>query len=445
MKSSEAVLTKERLSICFANNGDGAGFAYVDSKKNRLIVDKGFFSFKRFIKDYSEIEDGDVLIHFRAASPQMEVSAEQTHPFFFDSKKTIYELEDGSPRFEFAVGHNGKLTYKNTDKESDTCLFVKEVLKPMLRQNPFAFSVPANQFMASQAIGYTNKMVIFMLDRHLKESTYTILNEDGGTFDKKAHWKDKVWYSNESYKEVKAVVYQGQGYMAEMHQYDREYLPHQQQQLPSKPYTPTGMAKSHNPINPNPSSANLFDNEYTKVDMAGWYWSYAVHSWINAKTGMVQKELVSRPNRPMYIRIRELRAESRVKAHDAISKKNADLLLKDAEAELKSKKEPSKSNPDKAIEASEDTSVQSETNASTILPHLTQTQTKKFIRYCSDWFKDNMGPSSKVLWMDKIKWARAEYRSTFSVAEGVTDSQVDEMILLDASAEPHVTSELTNN
>lgn len=62
--------TYKQLLNCFEYNNDGAGFMYV--KNNKVIIDKGYMTWKKFYKRYQKLcrkfnnfENQSLIMHFR--------------------------------------------------------------------------------------------------------------------------------------------------------------------------------------------------------------------------------------------------------------------------------------------------------------------------------------------------------------------------------------------
>jgi len=170
-------------------NDEGAGFAYVDEEKNQLVVKKGYFKYNKFLQAIEPLKKKELLIHFRKASPGMNVCKEMCHPFFYESKRL--------PQFQFAMVHNGRLDWHSDFKNSDTANFAEQMLWPILEEHPwFLDTFQGKMFMyrAIQTKEYQpNKMVIMRYDREAKKSTVVIINAQAGVNDM------GCWFSNKSY------------------------------------------------------------------------------------------------------------------------------------------------------------------------------------------------------------------------------------------------------
>jgi hypothetical protein len=188
-------IPEENYEAGFDWNDDGFGIARIVD--NVIQVDKGFAKFKKFYKWVESIEDDELLIHFRRASPGMVVNQENCHPFKYESKS--------HPEYEFAMVHNGKLNWHNTKEHSDTLCFAEGILWPTLEANPKYLEEFCNRSMLKMAIGTTNKMVILRLNKETGKSDTTIINAEAGMNDL------GCWFSNDSYKPWTTKLYGAQG------------------------------------------------------------------------------------------------------------------------------------------------------------------------------------------------------------------------------------------
>ena len=123
--------SKTTLKNCWERNSDGAGFSY--SKKDKVIIDKGYMTFKKFYKaistgDYTNV---DLVIHFRLAT-HGGVNQKNTHPFPVTDDSQVIHLLDC--RSDMAISHNGIISGYGHGQFSDTCDFILQVLSNF-RQN----------------------------------------------------------------------------------------------------------------------------------------------------------------------------------------------------------------------------------------------------------------------------------------------------------------------
>lgn len=180
LKKKDGNITDEQLKNCFEANPDGAGIAYNVNKK--LIIEKGIFHVEDFIKKVRKAEkrcDGNMLIHCRI-STSGNIDKDNCHPFFVNSS--------------LALIHNGILDIdvpKNSPK-NDTRLYIERYL-----QGFTTYDLIHNQAL-KDLIGFSigsNKFVLLS-----SNDEFAIINEDLG------HWKNNVWFSNNSY-ESRRILY----------------------------------------------------------------------------------------------------------------------------------------------------------------------------------------------------------------------------------------------
>ena len=179
MKSENKKINKATLKRCYDANPDGAGFMFADNKK--LNVQKGYFTFKDFYKEYKPHENKQVLLHFRIKT-HGPIDKANCHPFLVNSGLGFI--------------HNGIISGYGDNKESDTIQFNNSILKKIVAKhgNNSLFDDPMVELIEN-VIGYSK---LVFLDRH---GNYKIMNEDKGS------WHDGVWYSNSSWKKPEPIKY----------------------------------------------------------------------------------------------------------------------------------------------------------------------------------------------------------------------------------------------
>jgi hypothetical protein len=180
-KPVDKVLSKRTLKKCFRANPDGAGFAFLDEKKN-VDIKKGFFRFQEFWMAYREYEKREAIIHFRWATHGAE-NQENCHPF---------PIPDG------ALIHNGIISWaapKLADTRSDTRIFTEDLLTGFLEAGNDPRDKHFQQTLEN-VIGTFNKIAMFYKGERV------ILNEALG------QWQDGVWYSNMAWKYEGVRYYQ---------------------------------------------------------------------------------------------------------------------------------------------------------------------------------------------------------------------------------------------
>tara|TARA_Y100000004_G_C8954040_1_gene429942 strand:- start:2054 stop:2947 length:894 start_codon:yes stop_codon:yes gene_type:complete len=175
-KEANKKVYKQQMQNAFDNNDDGAGFAY--PSKGKVIIEKGFFRFEDFWKALKPHMDKPMAIHFRWSTHGL-VDETNCHPF---------RITD-----DLAMIHNGVISGIDiTDKDkSDTRTFVDDYVKPINKGNPMFIYSEYGKRTLKACIG-SSKLVFIN-----KKGNRVIVNEKAG------HWTDGVWYSNDSYKQVK--------------------------------------------------------------------------------------------------------------------------------------------------------------------------------------------------------------------------------------------------
>lgn len=181
-------LDRELYEQCFLRNGDGGGISYSDG--HQLIVDKGFFNFDSMYEAIKENEQREMLIHFRIQT-HGTVSIDNCHPFYTASTLV--------PRYEFAIAHNGTLSWPASNGKSDTHCFVEAVLGPHLNRDPYFLEHAPGRYLLGSSIGTRNKIAVMRYDKDENKTETFIVNSAEG------HKEHGCWFSNYSY-----VIYKPQ-------------------------------------------------------------------------------------------------------------------------------------------------------------------------------------------------------------------------------------------
>lgn len=187
-KPAKVTIYAEVLRDCFCWHSDGAGFVAHDPETNTLIIKKGFFTFKDFMRAFQPYKRHQCLIHFRLATHGKTDTA-NCHPFMVGD--------------DLAFIHNGVLnSVKEWDKNfSDTWHFNELTLKPLYESyGPSIMNHKTIRFLIERFIGRSK--LIFM------DSTgkVTIYNEKAG------EWNCRCWFSNDTYKYTPQDVRKYLGY-----------------------------------------------------------------------------------------------------------------------------------------------------------------------------------------------------------------------------------------
>ncbi len=226
----------EYLKNCFDNNPDGMGFMYL--KHNKVIIDKGYMTYKSFEKRYDKLckkfnnfEDLPLIMHFRIGTSSSN-SKENTHPYpISDDKRDLHKTY---LKTSLGVVHNGIIYDYNPSKHqkdiNDTQNFIMNYLYPLYK---------------NWSTFYKNENILKGISS-ITESKFAFLDKYGkiklvGEFEKD---EDGILYSNNNYK---SNWYYGYRYM-----YDDEYY------LPSKA---------------NDTSNTISDYSYDLQLEPDWYYS----------------------------------------------------------------------------------------------------------------------------------------------------------------------------
>ncbi len=165
--------TKSALKESFINNPHGGGFAY--AKKNKIIVKKGFETFKDFYAEYknANIQGLNKLIHFRIKTSG-KINYDNCHPFYVTANLVMI--------------HNGIIPNFGNDEVSDTREFISMVLKLIILKH--GINILNNPTFINTIEDIIGGSKLVFLDN--LGNTYYV-NKDLG------HDNNKIWYSNDSY------------------------------------------------------------------------------------------------------------------------------------------------------------------------------------------------------------------------------------------------------
>ena len=185
LKTKNGTITDEQLKNCYRRNKDGAGIAY--TVNNKLIIEKGIFNMDEFVaavRAAEQICDNNMLIHCRITTSG-NIDTLNCHPHVLNANMCMI--------------HNGVLhiDVPKNSLVSDTIIYCNKYLK-QFRNKDLLHNRALTEYIAEN-IGDNNKFVFLN-----NKGEYNIINEEVG------HWKDGVWYSNNSY-EGYATIY-GNGY-----------------------------------------------------------------------------------------------------------------------------------------------------------------------------------------------------------------------------------------
>lgn len=175
-KEAGVVITPAVLERCFNANPDGAGFCVEGDGK--LLIKKGYFTFKEFMDAFQPYEERKALIHFRIKT-HGPVNMENCHPF--------QVTED------VAFIHNGIINnVPNDPLKSDTRVFKEKYLQPLI--NLYGMDILQTgmlQGLIEKFIG-ASKLVLMQYG----VEGFTFFNKSMGN-----ESKEGIWFSNYSWQE----------------------------------------------------------------------------------------------------------------------------------------------------------------------------------------------------------------------------------------------------
>ena len=174
LKLPKRHITKRQLHTAWKTNDDGAGFMY--NQHGKLIIDKGYFTFKKFYKSLRNAENKNpnavFVIHLRLATSG-KTDKINCHPF------AIHE--------DLGFVHNGIFkNYSHYTNLSDTAVFNLNILQTFPQD--FIFNKGIVKLLESYC-EYMNKLVFLN-----NKGEYLIIGEDCGT------WEEGIWFSNSGHK-----------------------------------------------------------------------------------------------------------------------------------------------------------------------------------------------------------------------------------------------------
>ena len=174
----EVQIPLDHIRAAYSNNNDGFGIAYAEG--GRVHVTKGLFELPVIEQLFNEHAGKRFVAHFRFATCG-GVTVENCHPFKILDKET-----DGKDLY---MVHNGVIrNVDSTATESDTAVFVKNMLVPLFKQDPNLIYTADFRKLLEEAIGGGNKLTFIDGDGQI-----IIINEDAGS---RSEQLGNTWYSN---------------------------------------------------------------------------------------------------------------------------------------------------------------------------------------------------------------------------------------------------------
>lgn len=179
--------TESELRNAFEYNNDGAGFMYVDN--NKVIIDKGYMKYDRFIERYRELlkkfnnfSNKSLVIHCRIGTSGRNTQG-NTHPYPITNK--LKELKKTTFKTDLGIAHNGIIRdYELTGNHNDTQEFIMKYLYPIYSHYKDFYK---NKYITSGIETITNSKFVIL---DTKDNIYKIGDfiEDKG-----------LYFSNTSY------------------------------------------------------------------------------------------------------------------------------------------------------------------------------------------------------------------------------------------------------
>ena len=206
-EKNKNIPSKNILKNCFNANSDGAGFMYVYN--NRVIIEKGFFTFDEFYNRLMEVDKSlnlykkSLVMHFRIGTSG-GFSEGVCHPF--PVSDNINDLQKTQVSCKLAMVHNGIISNFVYGKLSDTQNFVKDFVYPVYKIN--------SNFL-------NNKSAIDLLYKQSGATKLCFLDKnDNITYVGEFITDQGIKYSNTTYKEIYIPKFT---YKYHNYDYDNDY------------------------------------------------------------------------------------------------------------------------------------------------------------------------------------------------------------------------------
>jgi predicted glutamine amidotransferase len=171
------------LELGAENNPDGHGYAIVTH--DGIVVGRGMDAesvIDRFQTDRRRYR-GPALFHSRIATAG-STDKSNCHPFYVGDRRTV-------------IAHNGILPRTaqpgKSDQRSDTRILADDLIATKTRKAPFDLTRRSGRRALRRWAGPGNRLVVLSADPRYRNSAYIVNAQEG-------EWRNKVWYSNTTYR-----------------------------------------------------------------------------------------------------------------------------------------------------------------------------------------------------------------------------------------------------
>ena len=181
---NQKMISEEILQRCWDTNSHGGGYMYFDEEIKKVIILKGFMTFKGFMgsikENYKKLENSNSVFHFRI-STSGGINQELTHPYPLNGNLKALELQT-----DVGMAHNGMINIDVENGYNDTQTYIKKNLINKYQKDKYFYQDKKEKDIIKSEIGYSR--IVF-------------LNENG--FHLVGNWiTDDYIYSNSDYKDL---------------------------------------------------------------------------------------------------------------------------------------------------------------------------------------------------------------------------------------------------
>lgn len=178
-KPQGCTISQADLKRAWTTNPDGGGFAYRDGIDGQIMLFKGLMSKKDWLHEIKQVGDVEMIIHARIAT-HGKVNADNTHPFELEGTGGIWV-------------HNGTFTgYPRNKDESDTVMFGKEFLQPLLTKYEDFLDHEVGVKVLDELFGFS-KGIIMLPGKPVVLVNKKLFTEDQGVWFSNLHFRPKVY------------------------------------------------------------------------------------------------------------------------------------------------------------------------------------------------------------------------------------------------------------